>query len=126
MNDYATGADCYFRVNGQKVAHVESWSVSKNRNVRVHGSCGAKEATGFSEGMTEYQISITRAYMADGTDSSLSFKNLKDFEFVVEKPGKKDIYSPCRVSAEDEKGEYNDRIMEDVTILALRHREEKR
>lgn len=120
-----TSDDIYFRVihNGvsRKVAIVQSYKTDKNKEVKELEAFGEKEAVSTYGSKTSYDIEISRAYVIDEAYSDGMFLDeLENFDLVIEKPDRSEIYSMCNWSKISEDGVLKDKVVENMSIKAAK------
>ena len=124
--EFPTSKDITFELNTKAVAVVQNYSTSYTKEDREVDAFGEDEPVGFTPGKKQYSIRVTKAYINDqGLKDGIDFYNLSNFEFVINKPDKKIIYSGCSITSIDEDGSLNDIIAENITIRATSRREER-
>lgn len=124
---FPTSKDIYFELNGKKVAVVQNYNTSYQKEDKEVDAFGQSDPVGFTPGKKSYTIRITKAYVTDvAIKDGISFYDLDNFEFVIVKPDKRIVYSGCSITAIEEEGSLNDIIAENISIRAIKRREDKR
>ncbi|QEK12717.1 hypothetical protein FQB35_10455 [Crassaminicella thermophila] len=126
-----TSDDIYFRIihNGvsKKVAIVESYKVSRRKETKTQDAFGEKESVATYSSKTSYELEITRAYATDEAISDGIFLDeLEDFEFVIEKPDRTEIYSMCNWNEVSEDGKLKDKVTENMRFTAAKFKRVKK
>jgi hypothetical protein len=120
-----TSDDIYFRVIqdgvSKKVAVGESYRVNKRKEVKTQEAFGEKEAVATFGARTSYELEISRAYATDEAISDGIFLDeLEDFDFVIEKPDRTEIYSMCNWNEVSESGNLKDKVVENMRFTAAK------
>ena len=124
---FPTSKDVYFTVGGKKVAVVQSYNTSYNKEDKEIDAFGQLDPVGFTPGKKSYTIRITKAYITDAAiKDNISFYDIDNFEFVIVKPDKMVVYTGCSITGIEEEGSLNDVIAENISIRASKRREDKR
>ena len=122
---FPTSKDIFFELNKKKVAVVQSYNTSYNKEDREVDAFGEEDVVGYTPGKKQHTIRITKAYIHDkALKDGINFYNLDNFEFVIVKPDRRVVYSGCSIVSIDEEGSLNDIIAENINIRATRRREE--
>jgi hypothetical protein len=120
--------DIYFELAGRRIAGVESYKTRFSNDVKIHDAFGQNTPVGFTQGSKKHTIDISRAYLEDtAINDGISFYSLSensDWNLVIVKGGKRTVYSQCIVSEIGESGQLKDRVLEDVSLMALDRYEE--
>lgn len=122
---FPTSKDVHFELNGKKVAIVQSYNTSYQRDNKEVDAFGEVDPVGFAPGKRKYSIKITKAYIDDAAlADGINFYNLDIFDFVIVKPDRRIVYTGCHIVSVDESGSLNDVIAENISISALTRRED--
>lgn len=122
---FPTSKDIYFVLDGKKVAIVQNYSTSYQKEDREVDAFGEEEIVGYAQGKKKYSIKISKAYMSDSAISDgLSFYDLDNFDFHIVKPDRRIVYTGCSINSIDEEGQLNDIIVENIQIRAVSRRED--
>lgn len=131
-NRIPTSDSIYFRIidssgESKKVAVVESYKASKKKDIKRQEAFGEKEAVATYGGTTSYELELSRAYVTDeALSDGINLDELEDFEFVIEKPDKTEIYSGCNWSQISEDGKLKDKVAENISFTAARFKRIKK
>lgn len=117
--------DIYFRIiqNGvsKRVAVGESYRATKTKETKAQEAFGEKEAVATYGGRTNYELEISRAYATDeALQDGIFLDELEDFDFIIEKPDRTEIYSMCNWSEVGESGELKDKVVENMRFTAAK------
>lgn len=117
--------DIYFRIihNGvsKRVAVVEKYSANKTKETKEQEAFGEAEAVATYGGRTSYELDISRAYVtAEALKDGIFLDELENFDFVIEKPDRSEIYSMCNWSEVSESGELKDKVAENMKFKAAK------
>lgn len=117
--------DIYFRVIqdgvSKRVAVGESYRATKTKETKAQEAFGEKEAVATYGGRTSYELEISRAYATDeALQDGIFLDELEDFDFVIEKPDRTEIYSMCNWSEVGESGELKDKVVENMRFTAAK------
>lgn len=117
--------DIYFRIihNGlsKRVAVGESYRATKTKETKAQEAFGEKEAVATYGGRTSYELEISRAYATDeALRDGIFLDELEDFDFIIEKPDRTEIYSMCNWSEVGESGELKDKVVENMRFTAAK------
>jgi hypothetical protein len=125
--EFPTSKDIYFEADSKTVAVVQSYNTSYSKDNKEVDAFGEDEPVGFVAGKKQYSIKISRAYVTDSAvKDGISFYTMSNFDFVINKPDRKIVYSGCTVTGIDEDGSLNDIIAENITIKATTRREDSK
>lgn len=117
--------DIYFRIiqNGvsKRVAIAESYKATKTKETKEQEAFGEEEAVATYGGRTSYELEISRAYVTDeALKDGIFLDELKNFDFVIEKPDRSEIYSMCNWTEVSESGELKDKVAENMRFKAAK------
>lgn len=117
--------DIYFRIiqdgASKRVAVVESYRATKTKETKAQEAFGEEEAVGTYGGRTNYELEISRAYATDeALQDGIFLDELEDFDFIIEKPDRTEIYSMCNWSEVGESGELKDKVVENMRFTAAK------
>lgn len=117
--------DIYFRIiqdgASKRVAVAESYRVTKTKETKEQEAFGESEAVATYGGRTSYELEISRAYATDeALQDGIFLDELEDFDFVIEKPDRSEIYSMCNWSEVSESGELKDKVAENMRFKAAK------
>jgi len=120
-----TSDDIYFRIidggKSKRVAVAESYRADKRKETKTQEAFGEKEAVGTYGGRTSYELEITRAYATDEAISDGIFLDeLEDFDFIIEKPDRTEIYSKCNWNEVTENGTLKEKVVENMRFTAAK------
>ncbi len=120
-----TSDDIYFRIiqNGasKKVAIVESYRVNKKKEVKRQEAFGEQEAIATFGGTTDYELEISKAYATDlAIQDGIFLDELQNFDFVIEKPDRSEVYTGCNWSEISEDGKLKDKVVENIKFNAAK------
>jgi hypothetical protein len=122
-----TSKDVYFKLNGKKVAVVQSYNTSYTKEDREVDAFGQIEPVGYTPGKKAYTIRISKAYISEqGLKDGIDFYSIDNFSFVISKPDRNIVYTGCSITGIDEEGSLNDVIAENIQIRAAARREDSK
>lgn len=122
---FPTSKDISFVLNGKKVAIVQNYSTSYQKEDREVDAFGEEETVGYAPGKKKHSIRISKAYMSDeAIADGLNFYELDNFDFHIIKPDRRIVYTGCSITGIDEEGQLNDIIAENIQIRAVSRRED--
>lgn len=115
-----TSDDIFFEINGRRVAGVESYDTNFTNDTKFVDAFGQKTPVGYAEGSQKHTIDISRVYLEDtAIADGIDFYNLRDFDMVIIKNGRRITYKNCIISAVSESGQLKDRVAEKISLMAL-------
>lgn len=117
--------DIYFRIIqdgvSKKVAVVESYRATKTKETKEQEAFGEEEAVGTYGGRVSHELEISRAYVTDeALEDGIFLDELENFDFVIEKPDRSEIYSMCNWSEVSESGNLKDKVAENMRFKAAK------
>lgn len=117
--------DIYFRIIqdgvSKRVAVGEKYSANKSKETKEQEAFGEEEAVATYGGRTSYELEISRAYVTDeALQDGIFLDELEDFDFIIEKPDRTEIYSMCNWSEVSESGELKDKVVENMKFKAAK------
>lgn len=122
-----TSDNIYFRIidfstgTSKKVAVVESYKVDKRRETKTQEAFGEKEAVATYSSRNTYELEISRAYATDqAIRDGIFLDELEDFDFIIEKPDRTEVYSKCNWSEVSESGQLKDKVVENMRFIAAK------
>jgi hypothetical protein len=122
--DFPTSKDIYLEVNGKKLAIVEGYKVHSVKESRYIEAFGESEPISCIDGKVKHYIELSKVYVSNKIlKDNISFYNLKDFNLVIVKPGKKIIYSGCEWSEITEVATLNNTVLNGVSLIASKRME---
>ncbi|MDL2288705.1 hypothetical protein LJC32_04935 [Oscillospiraceae bacterium OttesenSCG-928-F05] len=124
MSKYPTSADIYLELDGKKVAIVQGYSASTQKQSRVVEAFGEDEPVATIAGQAKHSLELSRLYITDDAmKDGLDFHSLSDFSLVIVKPDRKIIYTGCNWSSISEKATLGQMVTENVSITAAKRLE---
>lgn len=122
---FPTSKDIYFMLDGKKVAVVQNYSTSYQRENSNVDSFGEENIVGYALGKKSFTINISKAYMNDAAIADgLDFYTLDNFDFYIVQPDRTVVYTGCSISSVEQEGQLNDIIAENINISATNRRED--
>lgn len=118
--------DIYFRIiddsgESKRVAVVESYRANKTKETKTQEAFGEEEAVATYGGRTSYELEISRAYATDeAINDGIFLDELENFDFVIEKPDRTEIYSKCNWNEVSENGQLKDKVVENMRFTAAK------
>ena len=114
-----TSADIYLEVDGKRIAVVQSYKVTSQRNSKQIYAFGQEEPIATIRGQGKYTIELTRMYATDeAIRDGISFMDLDGFSLVICKPDCSIIYTDCQWSEIQESAEVGGNVLEKVKLEA--------
>lgn len=122
---FPTSKNVTFELDGRKVAIVQSYNTSYNKEDREVDAFGEEESVGYSSGKKKYTIRISKAYIDEkALQDGINFYSIDNFDFVIVKPDRRIVYTGCSITGIEEEGSLNDIIAENINIRATHRRED--
>ena len=124
---FPSSKDIYFEIEGRKVAIVQSYNTSYQRDDKQIDAFGESESVGYTFGKRNHTIKIKKAYIDNAAyKDGFNFYTLDNFSFVIIKPDRRIVYTGCSIQNVEEDGGLNEVIAENITIRATSRREDPR
>lgn len=125
--DITTSNDIFIEISGKRIAGVQSYSTKYNKDTKEVDVFGQDVPIGYIHGKKKYSLDLSRIYLEDtAVNDGVDFYDLSDNQFnvVIDKNGVRTTYSDCIVTDISEDGSLNDKVIEKMTISALKRSKE--
>jgi hypothetical protein len=120
-----TSNDIFIEISGKRIAGVQSYSTKYNKDTKPVDVFGQDVPIGYIHGKKKHTLDLSRVYLEDtAVNDGIDFYTLADNQFnvVIIKNGQKVTYSDCIVTDIGEDGSLNDKVVEKMTISALKRK----
>ena len=120
-----TSNDIFIEISGKRIAGVQSYSTKYNKDTKPVDVFGQDIPIGYIQGKKKHTLDLSRVYLEDtAVNDGIDFYTLADNQFnvVIIKNGQKVTYSDCIVTDISEEGSLNDKVVEKMTISALKRK----
>lgn len=118
-----TSNDIFIEISGKRIAGIQSYNTKYNKDTKSVDVFGQDVPIGYIQGKKKYTIDLSRVYLEDtAVNDGIDFYSLADNQFnvVVIKNGLRTVYQDCIVTDVSEDGTLNDKVVEKMTITALK------
>ena len=118
-----TSNDIFIEISGKRIAGIQSYNTKDNKDTKSVDVFGQDVPIGYIQGKKKYTIDLSRVYLEDtAVNDGIDFYSLADNQFnvVVIKNGLRTVYQDCIVTDVSEDGTLNDKVVEKMTITALK------
>ena len=118
-----TSNDIFIEISGKRIAGIQSYNTKYNKDAKSVDVFGQDVPIGYIQGKKKYTIDLSRVYLEDtAVNDGIDFYSLADNQFnvVVIKNGLRTVYQDCIVTDVSEDGTLNDKVVEKMTITALK------
>lgn len=120
-----TSNDIFIEISGKRIAGIQSYSTKYNKDTKPVDVFGQDVPIGYIQGKKKHTLDLSRVYLEDtAVNDGIDFYTLADNQFnvVIIKNGQKVTYSDCIVTDVGEDGSLNDKVVEKMTISALKRK----
>lgn len=118
-----TSNDIFIEISGKRIAGIQSYNTKYSKDTKSVDVFGQDVPIGYIQGKKKYTIDLSRVYLEDtAVNDGIDFYSLADNQFnvVVIKNGLRTVYQDCIVTDVSEDGTLNDKVVEKMTITALK------
>lgn len=130
-NGIPTSDDIYIRIitdgASKKVAVIQSYRTNKNKETKTLDAFGEKDSVGTYGAKTSYDLEIERAYVTnEALTDGIYLDELEDFDVIIEKPDRSDMYLKCNWQTIGESGNLKDKTVENMKVMASKFKRVKK